>query len=71
MRVVADGIQALRLTLRQVILIRFYRTFVGVRGICIAPDANINVGGHVHHVPRGRHERAEPICATLRAIGII
>ena len=70
-RVVADRVQPLRLTLRQVVLVRAYRALVGFRGICIASDADVDVSGHVHHVPRGRHQRAEPIRASHRAIGII
>jgi hypothetical protein len=57
--------------LRDVVLVCGNRQLVRPNGIGVAADALINVGRHVHHVPRGRHERQQRICRLLRPLGCV
>ena len=69
-RVVADGIQPLRLTLGKIVLVSGDRPHVGFRGIGVASDADVDVRGHMDHVSCGWHQRAETIGARCCPVGI-
>ncbi len=64
--VVAHRIHALRLALRDVVLVRDDRELVAPRGVLVAPDPLVDVRRHVNHVTRAGHEREQPVRRDFR-----
>ena len=60
-RVVGIRIGAVRRDLRQVFFIRRDGIFVGRDRILEATQTEVDVRGHMHHVPGAPHERPQPI----------
>ena len=67
-RVVGHRVEALGPALRDVVLVGGDRGLVGGRGVRVAAHALVDVRGHVHHVPRARHQLQQAVRRGLRLL---